>query len=132
MPGKSQSHTDAVLDVLRGVTLNGITPYVGLFSAAPSSDADSGTELAGNGYQRQPISFAAPTSDAGNFRKISNTSTITFGPASADWPQAVAFGIWDQQSGGTLRYWDMLATPKTIQQDDSAQFAIGALVVKED
>ena len=29
MPGKSQSHTDAVLNVLRGADLTGVAPYVG-------------------------------------------------------------------------------------------------------
>lgn len=132
MPGKSQSHTDAVLNVLRGTTLNGITPYVGLFSAAPANDAGSGTELAGSGYQRQAITFGAPVTDAGNVRKVSNTNQITFGPATANWLQAVAFGIFDQQTGGTLLYWDVLTTPKTVEQDDSGQFAPGSLVVKED
>jgi hypothetical protein len=37
MPGKSQSHTDSVLNVLRGTTLEGISPYVGLLSAAPGA-----------------------------------------------------------------------------------------------
>ncbi len=132
MPGKSQSHTDAVLNVLRGTTLNGVSPYVGLFSAAPANDAAAGTELSGNGYQRQAVTFGAPATDTGNVRKISNTNNISFGPASEDWLQAVAFGIFDASSGGTLLYWDMLNTPKTIQQDDYGQFAPGTLVVKED
>ena len=80
MPGKSQSHTDAVLNALLGSALNGVTPYVGLFSTAPANDAEAGIELSGNGYQRQAITFGAPTTDAGNVRKISNTNTITFGP----------------------------------------------------
>lgn len=132
MPGKSQSHTDAVLNVLRGTTLNGVSPHVGLFSAAPANDAAAGTELAGNGYQRQALTFDAPATDTGNVRRISNANNISFGPASADWLQAVAFGIFDASSGGTLLYWDMLNTPKTIQQDDYGQFAPGTLVVKED
>lgn len=132
MPGKSQSHTDAVLNVLRGTTLNGVSPYVGLFSAAPANDATAGAELSGNGYQRQAVTFGAPATDTGNVRKISNTNNISFGPASADWLQAVVFGIFDASSGGTLLYWDMLNTPKTIQQDDYGQFAPGTLVVKED
>jgi len=37
MPGKSQYHTDAVLNVLRGSALAGVTPYVGLFSVAPEA-----------------------------------------------------------------------------------------------
>ena len=132
MPGKSQAHTDAVLNVLRGTTLNGVSPYVGLFSAAPANDAAAGTELAGNGYQRQAATFGAPATDTGNVRKIANTNNISFGPASASWPQAVAFGIFDAQTNGTLLYWDVLPTPKTVEQDDHGQFAPGALVVKED
>jgi hypothetical protein len=132
MPGKSQPHTDAVLNVLRGTTLNGVSPYVGLFSTAPANDAGAGTELAGNGYQRQAATFGAPATDTGNVRKIVNTNAIAFGPASADWLQAVAFGVFDAQFSGTLLYWDVLTTPKTIQQDDYGQFAPGALVVKED
>ncbi len=132
MPGKSQAHTDAVLNVLRGTTLNGVSPYVGLFSAAPANDAAAGTELAGNGYQRQAATFGAPATDTGNVRRIANTNNISFGPASASWLQAVAFGIFDAQTNGTLLYWDVLPTPKTVEQDDYGQFAPGALVVKED
>ena len=70
MPGKSQSHTDAVLNVLRGTDLTGVAPYVGLFSVAPADDNSAGTELAGNGYARQAITFGAPATDAGNVRKV--------------------------------------------------------------
>ncbi|MBI2817961.1 MAG: hypothetical protein HYX72_13590 [Acidobacteria bacterium] len=133
MPGKSQSHTDAVLNVLRGTNL--IAPasvYVGLFSTAPTDDGSTGTELSGNGYTRQQVTFGAPAADTGNLRKVSNTNVITFGPATADWLQAVAFGVWDAATNGNLLYWDSLTTAKTVQNGDSAQFGIGALVVKED
>ena len=85
MPGKSQSHTDAVLNVLRGTDLTGVAPYVGLFSVAPADDNSAGTELAGNGYARQAITFGAPATDAGNVRKVANTNNIQFGPALANW-----------------------------------------------
>ncbi len=132
MPGKSQYHTDAVLNVLRGSAVAGVTPYVGLYSAAPADDNSAGTELAGNGYQRQAITFGVPATDAGNVRKVSNTNNIQFGPALANWNQAVAFGVFDAQTNGNLLYWDTLPTPKTVQQDDYGQFAPGTLVVKED
>jgi hypothetical protein len=132
MPGKSQSHTDAVLNVLRGTALAGVTPYVGLFSVAPADDAGVGTELAGNGYQRQAITFGAPAADVGNVRKVSNTNNIQFGPALADWPEAVAFGVFDAQTNGNLLYWDALTTPKTVLNGDYGQFGAGTLVVKED
>ncbi|HZT29408.1 MAG TPA: hypothetical protein VFA33_05970 [Bryobacteraceae bacterium] len=132
MPGKSQSYTDAVLNVLRGSALAGVTPYVGLFSVAPADDAGAGTELAGNGYQRQAITFGAPATDAGNVRKVANTNNIQFGPALADWSQAVAFGVFDAQTNGNLLYWDALTTPKTVGNGDFGQFGAGTLVVKED
>ena len=77
MPGKSQSHTDAVLNVLRGTDLTGVAPHVGLFSVAPADDNSAGTELAGNGYARQAITFGAPATDAGNVRKVANTNNIS-------------------------------------------------------
>jgi len=133
MPGKSQYYSDAVLNVLNGLGITGVAPYVGLFSAAPLNNAAAGTELAGNGYQRQPITFGAPAPDGtGNVQIMSNTSNIQFGPAIADWLQAVAFGIFDAQSNGNLLYWATLTTPKIVQQGDFGQFAPGSLVVEED
>ena len=131
MPGKSQSHTDAVLNVLRNVRLDALSPYAGLFSVAPADDNSAGTELAGDGYARQAITFGAPAADAGNVRKIANTNNIQFGPALADWDEAVAFGVFDGLEGDLL-YWDTLPTPKTVATGDFGQFALGALVVKED
>jgi hypothetical protein len=50
MPGKSQPYSDAVLNVLRGTAIAGVSPYVGLFSVAHLRDdaVPPGTELAGN------------------------------------------------------------------------------------
>ena len=56
MPGKSQSYSDAVLNVLRGTSITGVSPYLGLFSVAPADDSSAGTELAGNGYARLLLS----------------------------------------------------------------------------
>jgi len=98
---------------------------------APADDNSAGTELVGNGYARQAITFGAPMTDAGNVRKVSNAGIIQFGPALLDWPQAVAFGVF-ASAAGALLYWDVLPTPKTVQQDDYGQFGVGTLVVKED
>ena len=132
MPGKSHSYSDAVLGVLNGNDLPGVTPYVGLFSTAPTDAGSAGTELTGSGYARQSITFGAPSLAAGNAEQVANTNNIQFGPAAADWLQAVAFGIFDAQSNGNLLYWNTLATPKTVQMGDFGQFAPGSLVVEED
>lgn len=133
MPGKSQYLSDAVLNILNGTGVAGVSPYVGLFSVAPLNNASAGTELSGNGYQRQPVTFGAPAPDStGNVQIISNTLNIQVGPAAADWVQAVAFGIFDAQTNGNLLYWSTLPAAKTIQQGDFGQFAPGSLVVEED
>jgi len=59
MPGKSHAYSNAVLNVLNGNDLSGVTPYVALFSVTPGDDGSAGTELNGNGYSRQAITFGA-------------------------------------------------------------------------
>lgn len=133
MAGKSQYFTDAVLSVLRGTNITApATVYIGLYSVAPADDNSMGTELSGNGYARQAATFGAPTTDTGNVRKVANTGAISFGPASADWPQAVAFGVFDALTNGNRLYHGALTTAKTVLNGDSGQFAIGAIEVKED
>ena len=133
MAGKTQAHTDAVLNVLRATNITAPAGvYVGLFSVAPTSDSNAGTELSGSGYARQAITFGAPAADTGTVRKVSNSAAITFGPATADWTQAVAFGIYDAATVGNMLYWDALTLPRTIQNGDSGAFSVGSLAVKED
>ena len=132
MPGKSHSYSDAVLGVLNGNDLPGVTPFVALFSTAPGDDGSAGTELSGSGYARQAITFGAPGPATGNAEQVANSNNIQFGPAAADWLQAVAFGIFDALANGNLLYWNTLAIPKTVQQGDFGQFAPGSLTVEED
>jgi len=132
MPGKSHSYSDAVLGVLNGNDLPGVTPFVALFSTAPGDDGSAGTELSGSGYARQAITFGAPGPATGNAEQVANSNNIQFGPAAADWLQAVAFGIFDALTNGNLLYWNTLATPKVVQQGDFGQFAPGSLTVEED
>jgi hypothetical protein len=86
--------------------LNGVSPYVVLFSAAPANDAAAGKEFTGSGYQRQAAMFGVQATDTGKVRKIANTNNISFGPALAARAQAVDFGIFDAQSSGVLLFWD--------------------------
>lgn len=133
MPGKSHAYSDAVLNVLNGNNLPGVTPFVALFSVAPGDDGSTGTELAGSGYGRQAITFGAPSPATGNAQQVASINNIQFGPVvGADWLPAVAFGIFDASTGGNLLYWNTLTAPKTIQQGDYGQFAPGSLVVEED
>ena len=134
MPGKAQYFSNAVLNLLRNTAFTAVSQsYIGLFSTAPPDNSHNGTELTGGSYARQPVTFGAPTAANVNAQQIANTNTITFGPATtADWPQAVAFGVFDSLTTGNLLYWNTLTTPKTIQVGDSGIWAVGALVISED
>jgi len=44
--------------------------YVELFSTNPANDATEDTELSGNGYARQQVTFGAPATDTGSFSFI--------------------------------------------------------------
>ena len=79
----------------------------------------------------KPSRSARPRPTQATSGRSPNTNNIQFGPALADWSQAVAFGVFASLAGALL-YWDTLPTPKTVQQDDYGQFAVGTLVVKED
>ncbi|MGO9895096.1 MAG: hypothetical protein ACLPX8_12890 [Bryobacteraceae bacterium] len=132
MPGKSHAYSDAILNVLNGTAVTGVSPFVALFSVAPGDDGSAGTELVDSGYSRQAVTFGAPAPATANAQQVANTNNIQFGPAAADWLQAVAFGIFDAQANGNLLYWNTLTAPKTVQMGDFGQFAPGSLVVEED
>jgi hypothetical protein len=61
-----------------------------------------------------------------------NTGVVTFPTAGAGgWGLVVAAGIFDDLTLGTLLYFGNLGASKTIDNGDTASFAIGALSVTE-
>ena len=99
--------------------------YVGLYTVAPT-DAGGGTEVSGNGYARESVSFATASSGA-----TSNDAEVEFGTPSATWGSVVAFGIFDQLTSGNLLYWGDLTTPKTINSGDTVKFLTGEIDISE-
>jgi len=121
--------SDGILNVLRGTAYplaNTGSVYIGL--------RVSGTEVSAGGYARQAVSkaagsWAAPSGTSP--RLIDNAAAITFGPASANWGTVDEVGVWDASTAGNILYVGSLTTAKTINNGDSAQFAIGALDITE-
>jgi hypothetical protein len=112
--------------VLRNVTYTSPTqPYVALYTVAPG-EGGGGTEVAGGGYARQPVTFTAPSPDS-----VSNSSDVTFPIASANWGLIVAFGIFDQATGGNLLYYANLTVSRDVLQNDQLRFPTGQLIVSE-
>jgi len=100
--------------------------YLALYTSDPT-DADTGTEVSGGAYARQAITFSAPSNGS-----TSNSSTITFPTATANWGTITHMGIRDASSGGNLLFYGPLSVSKTITTGDQFIVNSGNLVVTID
>jgi len=101
--------------------------WVGLYTVTPS-DAGGGTEVTGGSYARKSTVGSDWTAASGG--ALSNAQVITFIPATADWGAVVAFALFDAASAGNMLAWGTVT--KTIQNGDTASFAIGDLDITLD
>lgn len=136
MGSKSDYLEAKILDhVLGGTAYTApATVYAALFSVTPS-DSGGGTELSGNSYARVAITNNTtnwPNATGTSPTTKANGTTITFPTATGDWSTAVAFGLFDASSAGNLLIWGALTASKTVQNGDTASFAIGQLTWTED
>ena len=99
------------------------TVYVALYTTDPT-DADTGTEVSGNGYARQSVTFSAPSNGA-----TSNSSAVEFPQATGSWGTVAYIGLRDASSSGNLLYHTALDASKTIATGDVFRIAIGSLTV---
>ena len=99
--------------------------YMGLFTSNPT-DANSGTEVSGNGYSRQVITFNAASSGS-----ATNSGTVTFTASGGNWGTITHFGIFDASSSGNLLYHGALTDDKVIEDGDSLVVAASAITITE-
>lgn len=95
--------------------------YVALYTAAPS-DSGGGTEVSGNGYSRQAVTFAAATSPGGT---TSNTGDISFTASGGNWGTITHIGIFDASSGGNLLWHGVMTASKIVNDGDTLEFSTG-------
>jgi hypothetical protein len=99
------------------------TVYLALYTDDPT-DADTGTEVTGNGYARQSITFGAPSNGVST-----NTAAIEFPQATGSWGTVSYVGIRDASTSGNLLYHTALDASKAIATGDVFRVAIGSLSV---
>ena len=97
------------------------TVYVGL-STGSFNDDNSGTELTGNNYAREAITFGAAASGV-----ASNSAAVEFNAATGSWGTVSHFGIFDALSGGNLLIHGAFTTPKLIANGDILKIPTGDL-----
>lgn len=99
------------------------TVYLALYTSDPT-DADTGTEVTGNAYARQSITFGSPSNGVST-----NTAAIEFPQATGSWGTVAYIGIRDASTAGNLLYHTALDASKTIATGDVFKVAIGSLSV---
>lgn len=104
--------------------------YVALYVDNPTEN-DTGTEVSGGGYERQEVTFSAPTQD-GSRAVISNQTEIVFDVATDDWGTVTHVGIRDAKDGGNLLYYGELESSREVLESDQLKFNVGALQLSID
>ena len=135
MPGEfSTAGANGALDAVTGrATQTAATRYLALLTAIPTDASTPATMTevntpGSNGYQRQAVSWSAPSGDPSS---SGNTGVLTFGAFTAGTAQVVACALVDSQTGttGSIRAWWQLTTPRTPAAGDTITFAAGDLVL---
>ena len=97
--------------------------YASLYSTAPT-ESTTGTEITGNGYSRQSVTFSAPT-----LGSLSSNVAVTFTCSGNNWPGVVAFGVTDASTAGNILYYSGISG-RTVQVGDSVVFASGDITIQ--
>ena len=118
----------AMSDYLENAVLNHVlvnTPfssptdvYLALFISDPT-DANTGTEVSGGGYERQKVTFG--TASGGT---VTNTEDVVFPETTAAWGTVTHFGLYDAATGGHLLFHGAL--PYSVDVEASQQIVIRA------
>lgn len=118
-----------VLDHVLGKGSKDYTPatelYLGLWTA--DDGLESGTitsEVSGGSYARETIAFDNAASGS-----TSNTSTVTFTTATANWGTITHVAIMDASTGGNVLFHGAVTTSKTIENGDTFQVSAGNLTI---
>lgn len=125
-----------LLDHVFGCNTRNFTPpsniYVALSTADPSENGSGLAEPSGYGYARVLTSAASWT--VASSGALDNASAINFPEATGSWGTITHFALYDGLTVGTgnMLGYGTLTIPKSIDNGDTASFAIGALDVSLD
>jgi hypothetical protein len=112
--------------VLRGVVFTPPTAwFLALFSITPTSSG-GGTEVAVGAYSRQAVTFSAATSGESH-----NTLALNFPTPTLDWGPIPGVALFDALTAGSMLYFGVLGTPKTVYAGEDLYFPVGYFSITE-
>lgn len=107
-----------------------ITPYIALYTAAPS-DSAAGTEVSGSSYARQNVPGASWTLSGTSPTQAANNAAVTFPAVTSSGYTVLGAGLCDAVSAGNLLRWQAISST-AIAVGDQGNFAINAITFTED
>lgn len=96
--------------------------YLGLCSTV-SNVTSSGTELTGNGYSRQLVTFNSAANGV-----IASSANVTFTSSGNAWLPAVSVIVLDASTGGNLMYFQN-GVPRTVPANESLTYESGDITI---
>lgn len=106
--------------------------FIGLSTTTIADGGTNITEPSGNAYARVSVANNKTTYSVSSAGSLSNAISVTFPQATGSWGTVIDFFIADASSGGNIIAYGTLSVSKNITSGDTAQFAIGALVITLD
>ena len=101
------------------------TCYLALFTATPN-DAGGGTEVSGNGYARQVMSFAAASGG-----DISTDADITYSASGGNFGTVSHWGVFDAATGGNLLTYGAFDSSTAVNDGESYTVSSGDLTISQ-
>ena len=99
--------------------------YLGLFTSAPG-EAGGGTEISGNAYVREAVTFSVTGDTA------TNTAAIEWPVATGNWGTITHVAVFDASTGGNQIAYAALTASKVIATGDVIRIPAGDLDITLD
>lgn len=115
-----------VLNLFRGQSLQGVTPYYSLWNGSPEA---AGIELSGDNYQRVPLTFAAPVEQLSGQVTARNAGDTAFPRPTTPWGTWTHTAICTAAGAGEPIWIKARTEPKEIKRGYMPRIAEGSVVV---
>lgn len=115
-----------VLNIFRGTSIAGITPYHSLWNGSPDN---SGAELSGDNYARVQLTFGAPAEQASGQLLIVNSAPASYNRPTANWGMWTHSALYDAASSGSPVYIVERPESKLVKKNYMPNIAVGAIQV---
>lgn len=122
----SRTWKTKVLNLFRGTTVQGITPYFSLWNGSPEA---SGSELSGENYQRLALTFGAPAEQPSGQIIARNAAAASFPRPSTAWGTWTHSALYSAASSGDPVYIKALTETVDLKRGYMPTIAEGAVEV---